>query len=47
MHVVESAKAGAYVATIPFGVIEKMFKHPLTDIGLESFLNDWKSCKNE
>ena len=42
MHVVESAKAGAHVATIPFGVLEKMFKHPLTDSGLESFLNDWK-----
>ena len=41
MHVVETAKAGAHVATIPFGVIEKMFKHPLTDSGLESFLNDW------
>ena len=42
MHVVESAKAGAHVATIPFGVIEKMFKHPLTDSGLESFLKDWE-----
>lgn len=42
MHVMESAKAGAHVATIPFGVIEKMFKHPLTDSGLESFLSDWK-----
>lgn len=47
MHVVESAKAGAHFATIPFGVIEKMFKHPLTDIGLESFLNDWKKGKNK
>ena len=42
MHVIESAKAGAHVATIPFGVIEKMFKHPLTDSGLESFLSDWE-----
>lgn len=42
MHVMESAKAGAHVATIPFGVIEKMFKHPLTDSGLESFLSDWE-----
>ena len=39
MHVVKTAKAGAYVATIPFGMIEKMFNHPLTDIGLKSFLN--------
>ena len=42
MHVMESAKTGAHVATIPFGVIEKMFKHPLTDSGLESFLSDWE-----
>lgn len=42
MHVTESAKAGAHVATIPFGVIEKMFKHPLTDSGLEGFLSDWE-----
>jgi len=42
LHVVDSAKIGAHVATIPFSVIEKMFKHPLTDIGLEKFLKDWK-----
>ncbi|MBU4077009.1 MAG: fructose-6-phosphate aldolase [Euryarchaeota archaeon] len=42
LHVIESAKIGAHVATIPYGVIEKMFKHPLTDIGLEKFLQDWK-----
>jgi transaldolase len=41
LHVIESAKIGAHIATIPFGVIEKMFKHPLTDIGLEKFLKDW------
>ena len=45
MHVTESAKAGAHVATIPFGVIEKMFKHPLTDSGLESFLSDWENAQ--
>ena len=45
MHVIESAKAGAHVATIPFGVIEKMFKHPLTDSGLESFLSDWENAQ--
>ncbi len=45
LHVIESAKAGANVATIPFGVIEKMFKHPLTDIGLEKFLEDWKKLE--
>lgn len=42
LHVIEAAKAGAHAATIPFEVIEKMFKHPLTDIGLERFLNDFK-----
>ena len=42
LHVIESAKIGAHVATIPYGVIERMFKHPLTDIGLEKFLKDWK-----
>lgn len=45
LHVIESAKTGADVATIPFGVIEKMFKHPLTDIGLETFLKDWKKLE--
>lgn len=42
LHVIESAKIGAHVATIPYNVIEKMFKHPLTDIELEKFLKDWK-----
>jgi transaldolase len=41
-HVIEAAKAGAHVATIPFMVIEKMFSHPLTDAGLNTFLSDWK-----
>ncbi|MEJ5350674.1 MAG: fructose-6-phosphate aldolase [Melioribacteraceae bacterium] len=42
LHVVEAAMMGAHIATIPFDVIEKLFKHPLTDIGLEKFLADWK-----
>lgn len=42
LHVIEAAKTGADIATIPFTVIEKMFTHPLTDAGLEKFLNDWK-----
>ncbi len=41
MHVVEAALAGADVATIPYSVIDKLLKHPLTDIGLEKFLSDW------
>jgi len=42
-HVVEAAKAGADIATVPFAVLKQMVKHPLTDIGLEKFLADWKS----
>lgn len=42
LHVTESAKAGCHVATIPFKVLEQMFKHPLTDIGVQRFLEDWK-----
>lgn len=42
MHVVEAAKIGADVATLPPAVLDKMLKHPLTDIGLENFLGDWR-----
>ncbi|MFH1277759.1 MAG: fructose-6-phosphate aldolase [Candidatus Eisenbacteria bacterium] len=42
LHVIESALAGAHIATIPFGVVEKMLRHPLTDRGVEQFLDDWK-----
>lgn len=45
LHVVEAALIGADVCTIPFDVIKKMFNHPLTDIGLEKFLSDWKKLK--
>lgn len=41
-HVTDAAKLGAHVATIPAGVLDKMFKHPLTDSGLEQFLKDWE-----
>jgi transaldolase len=41
-HVVESALMGADIATIPFAVIEKLVKHPLTDVGIERFLADWE-----
>ncbi len=41
MHVVEAAKMGAHVATLPPVVLRKMFEHPLTDKGLEAFLDDW------
>lgn len=46
LHVIEAAKAGAHVATVPFTVIEKMFKHPLTDVGLKRFLEDWKKVES-
>jgi transaldolase len=45
MHVAEAALIGADVCTIPFGVINKLFNHPLTDKGLEKFLSDWKKLK--
>ena len=46
IHVVESALLGADVVTMPYGVIKKIAKHPLTDIGLEKFLADWEKVKN-
>lgn len=45
LHVVEAALSGADIATIPFAVLEKMVKHPLTDIGMEKFLEDWSKVK--
>ncbi len=42
VHVLEAAKLGADVATIPYGVIEQLAKHPLTDAGLKKFLADWE-----
>jgi len=44
-HVVEAALIGAHIATIPFGVLEKLVRHPLTDIGMEKFLKDWGKVK--
>jgi transaldolase len=45
LHVVQAALAGAHVGTIPFKVLDQMFKHPLTDKGLETFLADWKKAQ--
>jgi len=45
MHVVEAAKIGADVVTLPPDVLGKMLKHPLTDIGLKNFLADWDKLK--
>ena len=45
IHVIEAARLGADIATIPPNIIRKMIKHPLTDAGIQSFLNDWKKVK--
>lgn len=45
IHVIEAAKAGAHIATLPPEVISKMIGHPLTDIGIKRFLADWKNSK--
>lgn len=42
LHVLDAARMGAHVATIPYSVIIHLMKHPLTDIGLEKFLKDWE-----
>ncbi len=47
LHVVDAAMAGAHIATIPFGVIDQLVKHPLTDIGIEKFLADWKKLEKK
>jgi len=46
LHFVESALMGADIATLPFSALEKLVKHPLTDIGIERFLQDWEKVKN-
>jgi len=47
LHVVDAAKIGADVVTLPPAVLDKMLKHPLTDIGLKNFLADWEKLKSE
>ncbi len=42
--VTDAAKAGAHIATVPYKVIMQMIKHPLTDIGIQKFMNDWNSA---
>ena len=42
IHVAQAARMGADIATIPYDVLKKMFKHPLTDIGIERFQKDWE-----
>jgi transaldolase len=45
MHIVEAARLGAHICTCPAAVIDALFKHPLTDIGLERFLKDWEKAQ--
>lgn len=47
MHVLEAAKLGAHVATMPLKVIENLLQHPLTDRGLERFLSDWEELQGK
>jgi len=44
LHVIDAAKAGAHVATMPFAVLEQLVKHPLTDLGLKKFIDDWNKA---
>ena len=47
LHLIDAAKAGADIATVPFKVLEASAKHPLTDKGIESFLKDWEKFQSE
>jgi transaldolase len=47
LHVVEAAMIGADICTIPFKVIDQLIKHPLTDIGLQKFLEDWNKSQKK
>lgn len=44
LHVLQAIQAGAHVATMPYKIIESLYKHPLTDVGLERFLSDWNKA---
>lgn len=47
IHVLQSALMGADIATVPYDVLMKLIDHPLTDIGIEKFLSDWKKVENK
>jgi transaldolase len=47
IHVVQAAKLGADIVTLPYKVFEQLIKHPLTDIGLERFLKDWEKAQDK
>jgi transaldolase len=44
LHIVESLRAGAHIATVPFKTLELLYKHPLTDLGLTKFTDDWQKA---
>jgi transaldolase len=44
MHVLDSALAGAHIATIPYNVLSKLAAHPLTDKGIQAFMDDWNKA---
>ncbi|HEX2954968.1 MAG TPA: fructose-6-phosphate aldolase [Bacillota bacterium] len=46
-HVIQAAELGAHIATVPLSVIEQMSKHPLTDLGIQTFLRDWESLEKK
>ena len=47
MHVVEAARVGADIATMPYSVFQQLTRHPLTDSGLAAFLADWKKVQTQ
>ncbi|MBD3387537.1 MAG: fructose-6-phosphate aldolase [Candidatus Altiarchaeales archaeon] len=47
IHVIECAKMGCHIATVPYGVLKKMFKHTLTDKGVRAFLKDWEKVQEK
>jgi transaldolase len=47
LHCVAAAKAGAHIATVPYNVLMQMIRHPLTDIGIKRFLDDWHSVSKK
>lgn len=47
LHVLDAAKAGADIATVPYGVLMALVKHPLTDIGIDRFMKDWQNVSEK
>jgi transaldolase len=47
MHVLEAARVACHIATVPYKVLEAMVKHPLTDIGVKRFLDDWAKLQRD